>query len=74
MPRVIHLPAHGTAEVVVDPTRGFGQPIFARGGARLQDALSPFRAGEPLESVTAEYGIPPVQLEDAVRIATRIAA
>jgi uncharacterized protein (DUF433 family) len=72
--RLIHLPAYATADVVVDPTRGFGQPIFARGGARIEDALSLFRAGEPLEAVAEEYGIPPVQLEDAVRIATRVAA
>lgn len=73
-PRLIHLPAYESADVIVDPARGFGQPIFARGGARIEDALSLFRAGEPLESVAQEYGIPPVQLEDAVRIATRVAA
>ncbi len=72
--RLIHLPAYATADVIVDPTRGFGQPIFARGGARIEDALSLFRAGEPLDAVAEEYGIPPVQLEDAVRIATRVAA
>ncbi|MGH4022217.1 MAG: hypothetical protein ACRDT0_23880, partial [Pseudonocardiaceae bacterium] len=44
--RLIHLPAYEVAEVIVDPARGFGQPIFARGGARLEDALALFRAGE----------------------------
>ncbi|MDQ3344552.1 MAG: DUF433 domain-containing protein [Actinomycetota bacterium] len=72
--QLIRLPAYEVAEVVVDPARGFGQPIFARGGARLEDALALFRAGEPLDVVAAEYGIPRVQLEDAVRIATRVAA
>jgi len=72
--RMIRLPAYETAELVVDPSRGFGQPIFARGGARLEDALALFRAGEPLDVVADEYGIPPEQLEDAVRIATRPAA
>jgi uncharacterized protein (DUF433 family) len=62
------------AEVLVDPSRGFGQPIFARGGARLEDALALFRADEPLDVVADEYGVPRVELEDAVRIATRIAA
>ena len=37
--RLIRLPAYEVAEVVVDPARGFGQPIFVRGGARLEDAL-----------------------------------
>jgi uncharacterized protein (DUF433 family) len=72
--RLIRLPAYEIAELVVDPARGFGQPIFARGGARLEDALALFRAGEPLDTVADEYGIPPDQLEDAVRIATRPAA
>ncbi|MFN2497032.1 MAG: hypothetical protein ABR608_14175 [Pseudonocardiaceae bacterium] len=72
--RLIHLPAYEIADVVVDPTRGFGQPIFARGGARLEDALALFRAGESLDIVAEEYGIPRGQLEDAVRIAIRPAA
>jgi uncharacterized protein (DUF433 family) len=71
---LIRLPAYEVAEIVVDPTRGFGQPIFARGGARLEDALGLFRAGEPLDVVADEYGIPADHLEDAVRIATRSAA
>jgi uncharacterized protein (DUF433 family) len=73
-PRLIHLPAYEVADIVVDPERGFGQPIFARGGTRLEDALALFRAGEPLDVVAEEYGVPRDQLEDAVRIATRAAA
>jgi len=72
--RLIHLPAYETADVIVDPDRGFGQPIFARGGARLEDALALFDAGEPLDTVVREYGIPAEQLEDALRIAVRPAA
>lgn len=70
----IRLPAYEVAEVVVDPARGFGQPILARGGARLEHALALFRAGEPLDVVAEEYGVPRAELEDAVRIATRVAA
>ena len=72
--QLIRLLAYEVAEVVVDPARGFGQPIFARGGARLEDALALFRAGEPLDVVAEEYGVPRAELEDAVRIATRVAA
>ncbi len=71
---LVRLPAYELADVVVDPTRGFGQPIFAEGGARLDDALAMFRAGEPLESVAAEFGVTRDHLEDAVRVATRLAA
>lgn len=70
----IRLPAYEVADVVVDPTRGFGQPIFSEGGARLDDALAMFRAGEPLEVVAAEFGVSREHLEDAVRVATRTAA
>lgn len=70
----IRLPAYEVADVVVDPTRGFGQPIFSEGGARLDDALAMFRAGEPLEIVAAEFGVSREHLEDAVRVATRTVA
>lgn len=72
--RLIHLPAYQVADVVVDPARGFGQPIFARGDARLEDAIALFRAGESLDTVAAEYGVHRADIEDAVRVATRIAA
>lgn len=71
---LIRLPAYEVAELIVEPSRGLGQPIFARGGARLDDALALFRAGEPLEVVAEEYGILRDQLEDAVRVATQVAA
>ncbi|MFN8159339.1 MAG: DUF433 domain-containing protein [Candidatus Nanopelagicales bacterium] len=72
--RRIHLPAYTNADVLVDPGRGFGQPIFARGGARLEDALAMFRAGETLDVVAEEYEVPAAQLEDALRVALRAAA
>lgn len=72
--RLIRLPVYTIANVLVDPARGFGQPIFARGGARIEDALAMFRAGEPLDVVADEFGVPREELEDAVRISTRVAA
>jgi len=62
------------AELYVDPDRGFGQPDFARGGARLADALDLFRASEPLELVAQEFGIPGRQLEAALRASLPAAA
>lgn len=70
---LVRLPAYTVAEVVVDPARGFGQPVFVRGGARLEDALALFRAGESIEDLVEEYGVPRPEMEDAVRIATRVA-
>lgn len=69
--RLIRLPAYDIADVVVDPDRGFGQPIFARGGARVEDVLSMFRAGERLEDVAEEFSVPQLELEDAVRVVVR---
>ncbi len=66
--RLIQLPGYDVAELVVDPARGFGQPVFVRGGARLEDALSLFWAGEALDDVALEYGMPRDQLEDAIRV------
>lgn len=37
----IPLPGYAQAEVVADIRRGFGQPTFRHGGARVEDVLSP---------------------------------
>ncbi|MGH7758070.1 MAG: DUF433 domain-containing protein [Candidatus Dormibacteria bacterium] len=71
---VVHLPRYAYAEVVVDPTRSFGKPIFQRGGARVADVLERFWVGESLNELTEEFGVPETELEDAVRVASRRAA
>ena len=71
---LIHLPSYSCAEVVTDPLRSFGHPILARGGARVSDVLDRFWAGESLTELTDEFGAPPEQLEDLVRVASRRAA
>jgi uncharacterized protein (DUF433 family) len=72
--RLIHLPQYRNADVLVDPTRSYGQPIFRHGGARVADALQRFWTGEELESVAQEFGVPVSDLEDALRVASRRAA
>ncbi|MCE0534589.1 helix-turn-helix domain-containing protein [Kineosporia rhizophila] len=69
--QLIRLPRFGSAKVVAAPGRNFGQPTFQRGGARLEDVLGLFWAGESLATVSAEYGVPEDELEDAVRAASR---
>lgn len=71
---VIHLPQYGEADVVVDPRRSFGLPIFASGAARVEVVLGRFKAGESLDSLSAEFGIPVDELVDAVRVHTDAAA
>jgi len=60
--------------IVADPTRSFGQPIFSRGGARVKDALHLFLAGEDLQVVAAEFGMHEEDLEDVLRGTSRWAA
>ena len=39
------------AEVLVDPDRSFGQPIFGTGGVGVVDVMDRFWAGEDLDEV-----------------------
>jgi uncharacterized protein (DUF433 family)/DNA-binding transcriptional MerR regulator len=68
------LPGYQHGIVMVDAARGFGQPIFARSGARVQDALDLFKAGESLRTVAEEYDVPEHELEEALRVAVDRAA
>ncbi len=67
-------PAFAKAEVIVDPERSFGSPIFARGGCRVDDVLQRFWAGESLRDLVEEFGVPLDQLEDVLRVTSRRAA
>jgi len=70
----ITLPQYGRATVIADPRFSFGQPTFGHGRARVADVLERFWAGEDLDDVAGEFGIPRPELEDAVRVASRRAA
>lgn len=71
---LIHVPVYEHADVVADPTRAFGAPIFERGGVRVSDVLERFWAGESLEDLSDDFGVPLDQLEDVLRVASRRAA
>jgi len=60
--------------VVADPNRAFGSPIFERGGARVDDVLERFWAGDSLDDLERGFGAPVDQLEDVLRVASRRAA
>lgn len=72
--RLVRLPGYRDAEVVADPARSFGQPIFSRGGAKVVDVLERFWAGDDMETLVEEFGVPRPELEDVVRVASRRAA
>lgn len=73
-PEVVRLPIFRHAEVIVDPRRSFGQPIFARGGTRVRDVVDRFLAGESVQTVAEEFGVPISEIEDVIRAASRRAA
>jgi uncharacterized protein (DUF433 family) len=72
--RLVRLPGYAEAGVVADPLRSFGQPIFSHGGAKVTDVLERFWAGDDLDTLVDEFGVPRSELEDAVRVASRRAA
>ncbi len=72
--RLLHLPGYDRRQVVVDPARSFGQPMFIHGGARVADVIDRFQAGESLSDLAEDFGVPIDELEDAVRVASRRAA
>ena len=71
---VISVPAYELAEVVADPSRSFGAPIFEQSGARIDDVLERFWSGETLEDAAEEFGVPVGEFEDVVRVTSRRAA
>lgn len=70
----LELPTFGRAHVVVDPHRAFGQPFLARGGARVEDILDRFYAGEPITLLAADFDASAEEVEEVIRGATRAAA
>jgi uncharacterized protein (DUF433 family) len=70
----IHLSTYSTAEVIVDPRVGFGLPVLATGGARVEDLVERFQAGDSVSELASDFGVPPSQVEDVIRVATKAAA
>ena len=70
----VHLPTYGTAEVIVDPRVAFGFPLVAHGGARVEDLVDRFQAGDSVAEIATDFGVPADEVEDVIRVATRTAA
>lgn len=72
--RRLVLPITERPLLVVDPARGFGQPLFLEGGAPVEAVLDRFRAGEPFRSVAEDFDLSPDDVEDLIRAALPAAA
>ncbi len=70
----LRLPAYRRAEVIVNPRRAFGMPLVVHGGARVEDLVDRFVAGDTLADIAEDFGVSEPEVEDVVRVATRAAA
>jgi uncharacterized protein (DUF433 family) len=74
LPARLKLTAYHPAPVIADPAYAFGQPIIETSGARIEDILALFKAGEKLNTVAAEMRITPTDVEAIVRTQLALAA
>jgi len=70
----LHLPAYAKADVTVDPRQAFGQPIVVHGGARVEDLVDRFQAGDGFAAIASDFSVPAEEVEDVIRVALRLAA
>jgi len=70
----VRLPSYRRADVVVDPQVAFGLPLVVHGGARVEDLVDRFLAGDALAEIAFDFDVPPEEVEDVIRVATRTAA
>lgn len=70
----VRLATYAQAKVVVDPRVAFGMPLLIQGGARVEDLVDRFQAGDSVSEIAADFSVPPDQVEDVIRVATRAAA
>lgn len=68
----LRLTAYTQAEVTVDPTEAFGQPLLVHGGARVEDLVDRFKAGDGFAEIATDFDVPSAELEDVIRVALRV--
>lgn len=73
-PQRLTLTAYEGADVIVDPRFGFGQPMLADRGVRVEDIAQLFLAGDDIETVSDEFGVDPAAVQAIVRAYARRAA
>ena len=67
-------PATRRPVVVVDPARSFGQPMFRHGGAPVDSVEGRIKAGESLDEVAADFGVPVDDVAEYLRVPLPAAA
>lgn len=70
----VNLPTYEHADVIVDPDVAFGLPLVVHGGARVEDLVDRFQAGDSVAEIASDFDVPAEEIEDVIRVATRAAA
>lgn len=70
----VYLPVTREHLILIDPTRHFGQPIFASNATPLSAVLDRVEMGEPVRSVARDYELDHDEVQLAVQQASALAA
>lgn len=70
----LRVPAYARVEVTVDPRQAFGQPLVVHGGARIEDLVDRFQAGDGCAEIARDFGVHAEEVEDVIRVALHLAA
>ena len=60
--------------IVVDPLRSFGRPVILGAYVRTEIVADRFAAGDSIEEMMGDYGVPMQEIEEALRFEQRRAA
>lgn len=58
---------HHAPMVVVDPSTSFGRPVIASAGVRTEVIAQRFAAGDCIQEMADDYGVPSLEIEEALR-------
>lgn len=64
----LRLKPYGSADVILDPRFGFGQPVLAGSKVRVDAIADLFFAGESVETVASEFGATTDEVEAVIRV------
>ena len=70
----LQLPSYTAARVIVNPEVAFGLPFVTGAGARVEDLVDRFLAGDTVADIAADFDMISGEVEDVLRVATRTAA
>jgi uncharacterized protein (DUF433 family) len=74
--KIVLFPATGgrrSASVVIDPRISFGRPVLDGFGLRTAVLAERFNAGETIEDMASDYGVPSEAIQNALRCELRAA-